>query len=89
VIIENNKSNIGTLKKINDFITYGEIDEKVLSKLKEKKAPISESESKLVYALPNPVKGFRAVKRGYNEGGDLGYRGKDINELMERIIENI
>ena len=36
--------------------------------------------------LPPPRKGFRAIKRGYNDGGDLGYRGTAINDLLRRMI---
>jgi large subunit ribosomal protein L30 len=32
------------------------------------------------------VKGLRGIKRGYNDGGDLGYRGKAINELIQRML---
>lgn len=32
------------------------------------------------------VKGLRAIKRGYNDGGDLGYRGKAINDLIQRML---
>jgi large subunit ribosomal protein L30 len=36
--------------------------------------------------LPPPRKGFRGIKRGYNDGGDLGYRGKAINDLLLRML---
>jgi large subunit ribosomal protein L30 len=39
-----------------------------------------------VVRLPPPRKGYRGIKRGYNDGGDLGYRGKAINELLQRMI---
>ncbi len=39
-----------------------------------------------VLRLHPPVKGFRAVKRGFNDGGDLGYRGAAINELIQRML---
>jgi len=39
-----------------------------------------------VLRLHPPVKGLRGIKRGYNDGGDLGYRGKAINELIERML---
>jgi len=39
-----------------------------------------------VLRLHPPVKGLRAIKRGYNDGGDLGYRGKEINELIQRML---
>ncbi len=39
-----------------------------------------------VLRLHPPVKGLRAVKRGYHDGGDLGSRGKAINELIVRML---
>ncbi len=39
-----------------------------------------------VMRLHPPVKGLRGIKRGYNDGGDLGYRGKAINALIARML---
>ncbi|MCI4371736.1 MAG: 50S ribosomal protein L30, partial [Thermoplasmata archaeon] len=39
-----------------------------------------------VIRLPPPRKGFRRIKLGFNDGGDLGYRGKAINELLQRML---
>jgi len=94
VVLENNKSNLGMLKKVKDYITYGEIKEEILNKLISKKKPKkivkkSGEIKKLIFNLPNPKKGFRSIKRGFNQGGDLGYRGEKINEFILRIIENI
>ncbi len=38
------------------------------------------------FRLHPPSGGFRGIKRGYNEGGDLGYRGIAINELILRML---
>ena len=43
-------------------------------------------EMRPVLRLHPPVKGLRAVKRGFNDGGDLGYRGTEINELIQRML---
>jgi len=89
VILEPTKQNLGMLRKAKDYITYGEISEEVLKKLLEKKKPQKQTEKKIIFRLPNPKKGFKSIKKGFNQGGDLGYRGDKINELLERIIENI
>lgn len=89
IILENNKYNLGMLKKTKDYITYGEIKEETLKKLMDKKKPTKQTEKKIIFSLPNPKKGFKSIKKGFNQGGDLGYRGEKINELVERIIENI
>jgi large subunit ribosomal protein L30 len=40
-----------------------------------------------VFKLHPPTKGFkRKVKKGYGMGGELGYRGEKINELVKRMI---
>lgn len=38
-----------------------------------------------IFKLTPPSKGFKLVKEHYPKG-DLGYRGKEINELIERMI---
>jgi large subunit ribosomal protein L30 len=89
VILEPTKQNLGMLKKAKDYITYGEIKEEVLKKLLEKKKPSKQTDKKIIFRLPNPKKGFKSIKKGFKQGGDLGYRGEKINELIERIIENL
>ena len=42
---------------------------------------------KPVFRLNPPRKGFRTIKRAYSIGGTLGYRGKDINSLLERMMD--
>jgi len=37
------------------------------------------------FRLTPPSKGFKSVKLHYPRG-DLGYRGKEINELLERMV---
>ena len=39
------------------------------------------------FRLHPPSKGFKGkIKRSHRSGGELGYRGKDINELIKRMI---
>ncbi len=38
-----------------------------------------------IFRLTPPSKGFNSVKEPYPKG-DLGYRGKEINELLRRMI---
>ena len=40
-----------------------------------------------VFRLNPPRKGYRTIKRAYSVGGALGYRGKDINALLERMMD--
>jgi large subunit ribosomal protein L30 len=41
---------------------------------------------KPLFRLSPPKKGYEGVKRGFNAGGALGYRGEEINELISRMI---
>ena len=40
---------------------------------------------KKFFRLHPASKGYKSMKRGFAEGGDLGYRGKAINELIVRM----
>ncbi|MGC9310120.1 MAG: uL30 family ribosomal protein [Candidatus Aenigmatarchaeota archaeon] len=89
IIIEDTPNNMGMIKKVKDYITYGEISEDTLKALLKKKAPSKKTDAKIVFNLPNPKKGFTDIKRGFNQKGDLGYRGDKINEFLGRVVENI
>jgi large subunit ribosomal protein L30 len=42
---------------------------------------------KPVFRLHPPTKGFKGkIKKSYGMGGELGYRGEKINELIQRMI---
>ena len=42
---------------------------------------------KPVFRLHPPKGGFRrSIKKPYNSGGELGYRGREINNLLRRMI---
>ncbi|MDO5853386.1 MAG: 50S ribosomal protein L30 [Thermoplasmata archaeon] len=42
--------------------------------------------AKPVFRLHPPVKGYEGNKRSYQNGGALGYRGADINALINRML---
>ena len=41
---------------------------------------------KPIFRLNPPKKGYEGIKRSYINKGALGYRGKDINKLINRMI---
>ena len=121
VLIPNTTYYQGMLHVVKDYITWGEIDEAVLSELikghgrllgddpvtdkylKEKtkyttvpdlaKAIMEEKvdykdipQVKPLFRLPPPRNGYEGVKRAYQIGGALGYREKEINTLLRRMI---
>ncbi|MBN2567122.1 uL30 family ribosomal protein [Candidatus Woesearchaeota archaeon] len=72
---------MGMIKKVKDFVTYGELSPAVRQKLdaRGKGGP---------YALSSPRKGYgrKGIKTGFSIGGALGYRGAKINDLIERML---
>lgn len=70
------------LKEITKFDSF----DALAGALIEGKTRINKIENiQPVFRLTPPTKGFRSVNQGYPRG-DLGYRGKEINELVERMI---
>ncbi|MEM5834402.1 MAG: 50S ribosomal protein L30 [Candidatus Aenigmatarchaeota archaeon] len=70
------------LKEITNFDSF----EDFASALLEEKVKLKDFEKlKPVFRLTPPSKGFKSVKEHYPKG-DLGYRGKEINELLKRMI---
>ena len=121
VLVPNTPSYIGMLKKVKDYVTWGEIDHETLVKLIRYKGrlygdkPITDDyikdtlgyenieelakallDEKILYKdIPNvkpvfrlhpPLKGWEKTKRHFTERGALGYRGKEINELINRMF---
>jgi len=111
----------GMLQIAKDYITWGEIDREVLSKLMDTRGKLEGnvditedyvksatpynnfeklsqaimdnkfkykdiSNVKPIFRLNPPKKGYEGIKRSFVNKGALGYRGKDINRLLERMI---
>ena len=120
-LLEENSKYKGMLQVAKDYVTWGEIDKNVLSKLiktrgklegdKELTDKFLESATsygnieklsqaiidnkfkykevpgvKPIFRLNPPKKGYKGIKRSFNRGGTLGYRGKEINKLIDRMI---
>lgn len=102
VLLFGTKSNIGMINKCNDFVTFGEIEQGVLSKLIAKKElPIKpevieelmkgKKTGKDVNGISPirmhpPKRGYEGIKQSYTIGGALGYRGVEINKLIQRMM---
>ncbi|HDJ89439.1 MAG TPA: 50S ribosomal protein L30 [Thermoprotei archaeon] len=120
VILEDKPSIRGMLKKVENWITWGEIDIDTLSLLLEKRGrlrgdkkitieylrklgfnnfkelaeAILEDKIKLdqlpnfkpFFRLHPPKGGFKkTIKKPIGSDGELGYRGKEINELIKKM----
>jgi len=78
VLIEETKENLGMLKKLRNFVSYGNIDEKTLEEMKKKR-----DKGKGYFAL-HPPRGGIKTKIHYPKGV-LG-ENKKINELIMRML---
>ncbi|MBD3228852.1 MAG: 50S ribosomal protein L30 [Candidatus Lokiarchaeota archaeon] len=72
------------LKKNTDFQSIEELSSAIF----ENKANIEDIyKVKPVFRLHPPKKGFRAkIKKGYSQGGALGNRKEEINDLIKRML---
>lgn len=102
VLIFGTKSNIGMINKCNDFVTFGEIDSKMLSQVVAKKelAIKPETIEELMKGkktgkdvdgispirMHPPKHGYNGIKQPFVMGGALGYRGEEINEIIKRMM---
>jgi len=119
IVCPENREWKGMLQKAKDWVTYGEVDKKILIVLLQKRLKSGDKKVdekmlkeitgydsfekfaddlasgkimlknfrrlKPFFRLTPPSKGFKSIKLHYPRG-DLGYRGKEINELIERMI---
>ena len=82
IIVEDSEVYKGMIAKAKDYITWGEVDKETLNEAKKRY-----DEKNKVYRLSPPRKGYgKGIKMPYNRKGALGYRGKDINELIKRMM---
>ena len=71
------------LKSATNYKEIEKLTEAIISKnLKFKEIP----NIKPVFRLNPPKKGHMSIKRTYTKKGALGYRGKEINKLLDRMI---
>ncbi|MBW2968514.1 uL30 family ribosomal protein [Candidatus Woesearchaeota archaeon] len=80
-VFENTSDIMGMIKKVKDFVTWGEISDDTLKLMEKRKKD-------KFYALHPPVKGFekKGIKMPFSKGGALGYRGDKINDLLKRMV---
>ena len=121
VLLEEKPSIKGMLQVAKDYVTWGEIEKDVLSKLISSRGKIEGDKEltddyiksatsydnvnklseaiidnkfkykdipnvKTIFRLNPPKKGYESIKRSFANKGTLGYRGKEINKLIARMI---
>jgi large subunit ribosomal protein L30 len=119
VIVPETPQYKGMLKKVKDYVTFGEIDRETLIELLKKRGEVEGGrlteevlkeitkfnkfedfvdallagkielknfkKIKPVFRLNPPRKGLKSKRLPFPKG-DLGYRGKKINELIRRMV---
>ena len=80
-LVSNNETTLGMIRRIEDFVTWGEVSDDIVNKLKVK----NKDNKKNIFNLQPPKKSLKNVRKRY-PSGDLGYRGKEINKFIERMI---
>ena len=122
VVAEENAYYKGMIRKVKDYVAWGEISEDMLEELlknrgrlaggkrltesylqnntpfesfKElahglhsgevKMKDLTEYQIKPVFRLHPPRKGHRGIKKTVPQGGELGYHGDAINELLHKM----
>lgn len=120
IIIGDDPTYRGMLRKVKDYVTWGEVDAQTIAMLLKERgelvggASLTDDEIKkctkftsieefanavanskanlkdfpslkLVFRLKPPRGGYEGIKRTFKEGGALGYRGKEISKLLERM----
>lgn len=89
VVINDTPSLRGMLKKVQDFTTFGTINEETLKELQEKRGNKDlEGNLKNVFFLAPPKGGFerKGIKKSFVIGGALGERKEAINDLIKKMI---
>ena len=83
VLLEDNDPMRGMLKKVKDYVAYGELSEDTVEALEQKKDV--ELEEGDVVSLSPPSGGYRSTKKNFSEGGALGDR-KNLDKLVKKMM---
>ncbi len=75
VLLDNNETTKGILKKIKDYVAYGIADENTINAFNNQK----------VLRLKPPKGGFKKETRLSGKKGELGDKKEKINELFKRM----
>jgi large subunit ribosomal protein L30 len=121
VLVDNRPAVMGMLKRVQNYVTWGEVSKETVALLLQKRGRLAggkkltdeyaqkvgyKSLSELaeavagckveprklpdmqpVFKLHPPTKGFKGkTKKSYGAGGETGYRGEGINELVKRMV---
>ncbi len=72
-LVENEPQLVGMIKKVNNFVAWGEASEETVKALEGRRS------------LKPPKGGLKSKKLHYPKGS-IGYHGDKINDLIKRMI---
>ncbi len=75
-----------TDEMVAEYTDYGTVEEFAQAVVDGKIELGAVDGLKNLFRLHPPRGGHRGIKKTYNTGGSLGYRGKEINALLERML---
>lgn len=83
VILEDSPTLRGVLRKTQDLVTFGEVNDETIALLNEKRKIVGK-----VYLLHPPRGGFerKGIKKSFVVGGALGDRKDAINDLIKKML---
>ncbi|PJE81166.1 hypothetical protein COU58_03685 [Candidatus Pacearchaeota archaeon CG10_big_fil_rev_8_21_14_0_10_32_42] len=84
VVLEPNKINTGMLKKVRNFVSYGEISKDVYEELVKMRGKKDENGKLKPFFRLHPPRGGAETKLHYPQG-ILG-ENKEINKLIEKML---
>ncbi len=120
VLVPDTPAYLGMIRKVKDFVAYGEVDRETLATLLRTRGRLTGDEQltddyvrahtpyvsidefaaalcsgetsfrdlveiKPVLRLHPPRKGYKTIKRTFQQGGALGYYGPQINDLLYKM----
>ncbi|MFP4000949.1 MAG: 50S ribosomal protein L30 [Thermoplasmata archaeon] len=75
-------------EKISERTSYDKIDQFAIAVTSDK-VLLSDIEGlDRVFRLNPPKGSYQSIKKAYNMGGALGYRGSDINSLIQKMLNS-
>ena len=75
-----------TNEYLKENSAFGSVEELAKAMIENDYRMREMEDAKPVFRLHPPIKGYEGIKRSYKNGGALGYRGKDINDLINRML---
>jgi large subunit ribosomal protein L30 len=87
VVVESTPENLGMIKKVRDFVAFGEINSETEKELVSKRGKKdAEGKIKPFFRLHPPRGGIDSKKHFGVAKGVLGDNGKEINNLIIRML---